>query len=127
MMLFSFVLNPFIFQCLSEYIYPFFSLNICPSVCPSNWHFSKVSASGNGTKNVVLFHQHFCRKFVACVRLQLLHRVLYFGAILPNAVATKIAKNYVRKSFSALAPKMLVKLTQVGNAINFSSLQLALQ
>jgi hypothetical protein len=122
MMLLSLFLKPFIFQCLSEYVYPFFSLTICPSLRPSTWHFSKVSASVNGTNVVVLFHQHVCQKFAACVRLQLLHRALYFGAILPNAVATKIAKNYVRKSFSASAPKMLVKLTQLENALIFFSL-----
>jgi hypothetical protein len=30
---------------------------------------------------------------------------------LPNAAATKIIKNYLQKSSSAFAPKMLVKLT----------------
>jgi hypothetical protein len=36
--------------------------------------------------------------------------VPYFGTFLPNAVAFKNVKNYLRKNSSALAPKMLVKL-----------------
>ncbi len=40
-------------------------------------------------------------------------RAPYFGTILPNAVAVKSRKNCLRKSCSALAPKMLVKLTIV--------------
>jgi hypothetical protein len=35
-----------------------------------------------------------------------------FGTFLPNAIAFKSMKNYLRKSCSALALKMLVKLTQ---------------
>jgi hypothetical protein len=37
-----------------------------------------------------------------------------WGTILPNAVALESIKNYLRKSFSALAPKFLRKLTKVG-------------
>jgi hypothetical protein len=36
-----------------------------------------------------------------------------FGAFSPNAVAVKSIKNYLRKSFSALVPAVLVKLTLV--------------
>jgi hypothetical protein len=43
--------------------------------------------------------------------LQTLQRVSYFGVILTNAVVINSVKNYRRKSFSALVPKMLVKLT----------------
>jgi hypothetical protein len=62
----------------------------------------------NGTKNAVLFHQHFCQKLTTCFRLQLLHREPNFGTYLPNAVAVKIIRNELRKICSALAPKMLM-------------------
>ncbi len=44
-----------------------------------------------------------------------------FGGFLPNAVAIKSFKNHVRKSCSALAPKMLVKLIPVVNFNNIFS------
>jgi len=41
----------------------------------------------------------------------------YFGVLLPNDAATKSTENYLRKSCSALALKMLVKLTPGANVI----------
>jgi len=41
----------------------------------------------------------------------------YFGVLLPNDAATKSTENYLRKSCSALALKLLVKLTPVANVI----------
>jgi hypothetical protein len=43
--------------------------------------------------------------------LHLLSRVPYFGAVLPNEASIVCYENNLRKSCSALAPKMLVKLT----------------
>jgi hypothetical protein len=43
--------------------------------------------------------------------LHLLSRVPYFGAVLPNEADIVSYENDLRKSCSALAPKMLVKLT----------------
>jgi hypothetical protein len=40
----------------------------------------------------------------------ILSRVPYFGTFLPNHVAIQSIENYLRKSCSALAPKMLMKL-----------------
>jgi len=62
-------------------------------------------------QNALLFHQHLWQNFTASFRQQHLHRVPYFGAMLPNAVAIKNVKNELRKSCSDLATKMLVKLT----------------
>jgi len=39
-----------------------------------------------------------------------LHRAAYLDAFLPNGFAIKSIKNYLHKSASALAPKVLVKL-----------------
>jgi hypothetical protein len=64
-----------------------------------------------GTKDPVLFCQHFCQNFAAYFRLQLLCRAPYFATFSPIAVGVKIIKNYLRQSCSALAIKMLVKLT----------------
>ncbi len=50
--------------------------------------------------------------FTAYFVLQLLYRAPYFGAFLPYDVAAKSIENVLHKScFSALAKKMLVKLT----------------
>ncbi len=65
----------------------------------------------NGPKDAVLFRQYFCQNFTAYIGLQLLYRAPDFGPFLPNGVAIKNIKNYLRKSCSALVPKMLVKLT----------------
>jgi hypothetical protein len=35
----------------------------------------------NGTKDSVLFQEHFCLNFTAYFRLQLLHNVPYFGTL----------------------------------------------
>jgi hypothetical protein len=43
--------------------------------------------------------------------LLLLHRVPFFGYILPNLAAIKRSKNYMRKCWSALALEMFLKLT----------------
>jgi hypothetical protein len=43
----------------------------------------------NGVKGAVLFLHQASSYFTAYFRLQLLHRVPYFGKILPNAVAIK--------------------------------------
>ncbi len=67
----------------------------------------------NDTKDPVLFCQHFCQNLAAYFRLQLLCRAPYFAAFSPNAVGIKIIKNYLRKGCSALAMKMLMKLTHV--------------
>ncbi len=63
------------------------------------------SVKVNGAKDAVLFHQILHRNFIAYFRLLILHRALYFGAILLNAGAIKIAKNHWRKCFSALVQK----------------------
>jgi hypothetical protein len=42
-----------------------------------------------------------------------------FGTILPNAIAIESFKNYLRKSCSALAPKMLRKLTKDGTGKSY--------
>ncbi len=76
--------------------------------CNAQKHQQKV----NGAKDFVLFHQHFCWNLSAYFMIQLLCWVPCFGALLPNAVAVKSIRNYMRKSWSALAPKMLVVLTQ---------------
>jgi hypothetical protein len=64
----------------------------------------------NGPKDAVLFRQYFCQNFTAYLGLQLLQPAPDFGPFLPNAVAIKNIRNYLRKSCSALVPKMLVKL-----------------
>ncbi len=64
----------------------------------------------NGPKDAVLFHQYFCWNFTAYLGLQLLQPAPYFGPFLPNAVAIKNIKNYLRKNCSALVPKILLKL-----------------
>jgi hypothetical protein len=63
------------------------------------------------TKDVVQCHQHFCQNFAAYFRLQLLCRAPYFATFSLIAVGVKIIKNYLHKSCSALAMKMLAKLT----------------
>jgi hypothetical protein len=64
----------------------------------------------NSTKAAALFKQHCCYNVTAYFRLQLLCPAPYFGAFLQNYVAVKTMKNYMRKSWSSLAPKMWLKL-----------------
>jgi hypothetical protein len=64
----------------------------------------------NGTKDVIPFHQHWCSNFLAYLRLQLLHRALCFGTILPNIVAVERIENYLRKSCPALLTKNVAKI-----------------
>ncbi len=68
------------------------------SISPTNlcnvqkwWHKVK------GVKDAVLFHWHLFWKFTAYFRLKLFHWALYFGIILPNAVALKSIKNSCAK------------------------------
>jgi hypothetical protein len=49
--------------------------------------------------------------------LQFLQRVSYFGTFLPNAVEIKSHENYLRKSCSNFAPKMLVILAPLVTTI----------
>ncbi len=67
---------------------------------------AKVPHKAICAKNAVLLHQHFCWNFTSYFRLQLLHWVPYFDTFLPIVVAIKFIWHY------ALAPKMLLKLTQ---------------
>jgi hypothetical protein len=73
----------------------------------------------NDAKDVALFRQYFFLNFTACFRLHLLHRAPYFGTFLPNVVAVKSIKYYLRKSFSALALKILMKLTLMSRKLKF--------
>jgi hypothetical protein len=73
----------------------------------------------NGAKYVALFHQNFFLNFTACFRLHLLHRAPYFGTFLPIVVAVKSIKYYLRKSCSALALKMWMKLTLMSRKWKF--------
>ncbi len=63
-----------------------------------------------------MFCQHLRLNFTAYFMLQLLCSVPYFGTNLPNSVAAKIIKNYLRKICSALVPKRLVKLIPIGSS-----------
>ncbi len=65
----------------------------------------------NGSKDAVLFHQHFCWNLTACFRLELWSTAPYLGTFLPNAVSIKCIKIYLQKNCSVLALKMLIKLT----------------
>jgi hypothetical protein len=68
------------------------------------------SVKVNGAKDVVLFYQLLHRNFIAYFRLLLLHWASYFGAILLNAGAIKIARNLFAQKLLWLGAKMLVKL-----------------
>jgi hypothetical protein len=78
------------------------------SISPTNLHHvQEHQHKVNSAKDAVLFYQHFTAHFMP----QLLHRAPYFGTTLPNAVAIKSSKKYMRINGSTLTPKMLVKLT----------------
>jgi hypothetical protein len=52
----------------------------------------------------------FMQNTTAYFKLQLWYQMPYFGAFYQNAVAIRSIEKYLRKSGSALAPKILVKL-----------------
>jgi hypothetical protein len=62
----------------------------------------------NGAKDATLFHQHLRSKFSADFMLQLLRRPPYFGTFLPNIVAIKNIKKFLRMICFALVMKLLV-------------------
>jgi hypothetical protein len=64
----------------------------------------------NGAKDALLFHQHFRRNFPSYFKL---HMSTTVWCILSNVVAIKSIKDFMRKSCSTVAPKILVKLTPV--------------
>ncbi len=89
-----------------------------------NWCFSEVTNSPdnlsdaqrcqykvNGAKDASLFHQHFHCKFTPYFRLHCWPQLAYFVTFLPNVVPIKIIESYLCKICSALATKMLLKLT----------------
>ncbi len=85
------------------------------NLCNARRRKEKVS----GAKDATLFHPHLWSNFSAYFMLQLLRRPPYFGTFLPNIVAIKSIKNYLRISCSSLAMKMLVKLTLDGFPMHY--------
>jgi len=81
------------------------------SITPTNFsNAQRDEHKVKAAKNALLLHQHLRSNFIEYFSLQFLRRAPYSGATLPNAVATKSIKKYLRKSSSAFAPKKLVKL-----------------
>jgi hypothetical protein len=75
----------------------------------------------NGAKMLFFFHQHFSKNITAYFKQQFWHQMPYFGAFWQNAVAIKSIEKYLRKSCSALAPKILVKLTPGQPMLKYST------
>jgi hypothetical protein len=65
----------------------------------------------NGAKYAILFQHCFFKNLIACLRLPLLLSLQYFGTFLQKGLTIKRIKNYLRKSCSSLALKMLMKWT----------------
>ncbi len=80
------------------------------SILPTNLcNVQRYQHKVNCTKDALLFQEYLWWKFAAYFRLQLLHWALYFVTFLPDAGAFKSIRNYLRKSYSALVLKMLMK------------------
>jgi hypothetical protein len=65
-------------------------------------------------KMLLCFGNISFKKLAPSFKQQLLGQTPYFGLLLPDADAFKSIRNFMRKSCSALAPKMLMKETPGG-------------